>query len=66
MLSSKDRILTTHAGSLSWPDKLHQLSKSIAVGEARGTTCIRVVLDPRRVRLYAAKKQRELGVLNSG
>jgi len=35
MLSSKDRILTTHAGSLSRPANLIALNKSIDVGEAK-------------------------------
>ena len=61
MLSSKDRILTTHAGSLSRPANLIALSKSIDVGEAKGN-------DPAYAQVLTAsvadvvKKQRELGV----
>ena len=61
MLSSKDRILTTHAGSLSRPANLIALSKSIDVGEAKGN-------DPAYAQILTAsvadvvKKQRELGV----
>ena len=59
MLSSKDRILTTHAGSLSRPANLIALSKSIDVGEAKGN-------DPAYAQVLTAsvadvvKKQREL------
>ena len=35
MKTSTDRILTTHAGSLSRPANLIALSRSIAVGEAK-------------------------------
>jgi len=61
MRSSKDRILTTHAGSLSRPANLIALSKSIAIGEAKGA-------DAAYAQVLAAsvadvvKKQRELGV----
>ena len=61
MLSSKDRILTTHAGSLSRPANLIALSKSIDVGEAKGN-------DPAYAQVLTAsvadvvKKQHELGV----
>src|ERR1700761_1856157 len=61
MRSSTDRILTTHAGSLSRPANLIALSKSIAIGEAKGD-------DPAYAQVLAAavadvvKKQRELGV----
>ena len=36
MLSSKDKIITTHAGSLSRPADLIAMGKSIAVGEVKG------------------------------
>ena len=36
MKKSTDRIITTHAGSLSRPANLIALSKSIAIGEAKG------------------------------
>src|SRR6202051_689377 len=60
MKHSTDRILTTHAGSLSRPANLIAMSKGIAVGERKG--------DPAYAQCLAAsvadvvKKQRELGV----
>ena len=61
MRHSTDRILTTHAGSLSRPPDLIALGKSIAVGETKSD-------DPAYARILAAavadvvRKQRELGV----
>src|SRR5580658_4275603 len=61
MKRSTDRILTTHAGSLSRPANLIAVSKSIAIGEAKGD-------DKAYAQVLAAsvadvvKKQRELGV----
>src|ERR1700692_2879150 len=60
MKHSTDRILTTHAGSLSRPANLIAMSKGIAVGERKG--------DPAYAQCVASsvaevvKKQRELGV----
>ena len=61
MKHSTDRILTTHAGSLSRPADLIALSRSIDVGEAKGN-------DPAYAQVLTAAvadvvtKQRELGV----
>ena len=61
MKYSMNRILTTHAGSLSRPANLIALSKSIAIGEAKED-------DPAYAQVLAAsvadvvKKQRSLGV----
>ena len=61
MKHSTDRILTTHAGSLSRPANLIALSKSIAIGEAKAD-------DSAYAQVLAASvadvvsKQRALGV----
>ena len=61
MKRSTDRILTTHAGSLSRPANLIAVSKLIAIGEAKAD-------DPAYAQVLAAsvadvvKKQRALGV----
>ena len=61
MRNSAGRILTTHSGSLSRPADLVAMSKSIAIGEAKGN-------DAAYARVLAAavrdvvNKQRELGV----
>ena len=61
MRKSTDRIITTHAGSLSRPANLIALSKSMAIGEAKGN-------DAAYAQVLAAsvadvvKKQRALGV----
>jgi 5-methyltetrahydropteroyltriglutamate--homocysteine methyltransferase len=61
MKRSTDRILTTHAGSLSRPANLVAMSKEIATGQKRGD-------DPAFASVLAGsvadvvKKQRELGI----
>ena len=61
MKHSTDRILTTHAGSLSRPAKLIALSKSIAIGEAKaGDGAYAQVLAESVADVV--KKQRALGV----
>jgi 5-methyltetrahydropteroyltriglutamate--homocysteine methyltransferase len=61
MKHSTDRILTTHAGSLSRPANLIAMSKAVAAGQSKGD-------DPAYKECLAAsvadvvKKQRELGV----
>src|ERR1700744_919204 len=60
MKRSTDRILTTHAGSLSRPAKLIAMSKAIAVGESKGDAAYAEVLAASVADVV--KKQRELGV----
>src|ERR1700728_798398 len=61
MKRSTDRIITTHAGSLSRPANLIALSKSIAIGEAKGDDAAYAQVLPPSV-ADVVKKQRELGV----
>src|SRR5262245_13039236 len=61
MRHSKDRILTTHAGSLSRPANLIALSKSIAAGETKGDDAAYAQVLASAV-ADVVKKQRELGV----
>ena len=62
MRSSKDRILTTHAGSLSRPANLIALSKAIAIGEAKGDdpayAQVLAASDPFRGRRATIRQQR--------
>ena len=60
MRSSKDRILTTHAGSLSRPAELIALSRAGAVGESRGATAYAQRLADSVAEVV--RKQRDLGV----
>src|ERR1700675_895815 len=60
MKRSTDRILTTHAGSLSRPANLIAMSKAIAVGESKGDAAYAQVLAASVADV--GKKQRELGV----
>src|ERR1700684_3221869 len=61
MKRSTDRIITTHAGSLSRPANLIAMSKAVATGQSKGD-------EPAYKECLAAsvadvvKKQRELGV----
>src|SRR6202451_270361 len=60
MKHSTDRILTTHAGSLSRPANLIAMSKAIAVGESKGDAAYAQCLASSVADVV--KKQRELGV----
>src|SRR5580693_8728316 len=60
MKRSTDRILTTHAGSLSRPANLIAMSKAIAVGESKGDAAYAQCLAASVADVV--KKQRELGV----
>src|ERR1700730_9851028 len=60
MKPTTDRILTTHAGSLSRPANLIAMSKAIAVGESKGDAAYAQVLAASVADVV--KKQRELGV----
>src|SRR5580693_5234689 len=60
MKHSTDRILTTHAGSLSRPANLIAMSKAIAVGESKGDAAYAQCLAASVADVV--KKQRELGV----
>src|SRR3984893_16015221 len=60
MNRSTDRILTTHAGSLSRPANLIAMSKAIAVGESKGDAAYAQCLASSVADVV--KKQRELGV----
>jgi len=60
MKRSTDRILTTHAGSLSRPANLIAMSKAIAIGESKGDAAYAQVLAASVADVV--KKQRELGV----
>src|SRR5260370_21789645 len=60
MKRSTDRILTTHAGSLSRPANLIAMSKAIAVGESKGDAAYAQVLAASVADVV--KKQCELGV----
>ena len=60
MKHSTDRILTTHAGSLSRPASLIAMSKAIAVGESKGDAAYAQCLASSVTDVV--KKQRELGV----
>ena len=60
MKHSTDRILTTHAGSLSRPANLIAMSKAIAIGESKGDAAYAQCLAASVADVV--KKQRELGV----
>ena len=60
MKRSTDRILTTHAGSLSRPANLIAMSKAIAIGESKGDATYAQCLAASVADVV--KKQRELGV----
>ena len=60
MKHSTDRILTTHAGSLSRPANLIAMSKAIATGESKGDAAYAQCLASSVADVV--KKQRELGV----
>src|ERR1700685_2607941 len=60
MKHSTDRILTTHAGSLSRPANLIAMNKAIAVGESKGDAAYAQCLASSVADVV--KKQRELGV----
>src|ERR1700680_5106735 len=60
MKRSTDRILTTHAGSLSRPANLIAMSKAIAVGESKGDAAYAQCLASSVADVV--KKQREFGV----